>query len=214
MTDKKKQALTPPDEKRCQAEVGGAFTLGSGLMRCGKKPSVILTEKEPGKDGQRGSMSVCPECFEVFKQRHSVDTVTVERLDEHAIVRKIKQYIAEGAEQLSRKYRSIGVPPGLSEGQTYLEMLRERDPVAWKQHEDRARSQLIHAEEKNHIKLTFEEFNIWLELRDCKPVASPPAPYNSWREYWDNNDKHPVKVKEPFIAPPMGMNEPYEERRE
>lgn len=110
-----------------------------------------------------------------------------------SITDKIKGYIARGAEQLSRKYRSIGVPPVLAPGQTYLELLRERDPVAWKQHEDRARSQLIFLDDANHIELTFEEFNVWLELRGCKPVSGPPAPYGTWREYWDNNDKHPVK---------------------
>lgn len=109
------------------------------------------------------------------------------------IAAKIKHYIDFGAEQLSRKYRMIGLPPAIPEGQTYLDALRQRDPVAWQQHEDRARSQLIHLEPANHIELTFEEFNIWLELRGCKPNVGPPAPYKTWREYWDNNDKHPEK---------------------
>lgn len=105
------------------------------------------------------------------------------------IVEKIKEYMARGAEQLSRRYRTIGVPPVLPEGQTYLEMLREKDPVAWKQHEDRARSQLIHMDQENHIELTFEEFNVWLELRDCKPIAvawRPTAP----GELKGNSDRH------------------------
>jgi len=54
--------MTPPDAKQCQAEIGGAFMLGPGKMRCQKTPIVIARENKPGPDGQHGSMSLCPEC--------------------------------------------------------------------------------------------------------------------------------------------------------
>ena len=62
--------LTPPDFDRCQAEKpnGNTFmTLGGrpGLVRCREKPLYIVTEKEPGSDGQRGSMSLCESCHDV-----------------------------------------------------------------------------------------------------------------------------------------------------
>lgn len=38
--------------------------------RCKAKPIVVVTEVAPGKDGQRGSMSLCASCLEVFKQKH------------------------------------------------------------------------------------------------------------------------------------------------
>jgi hypothetical protein len=62
-------ALTPVDPERCQAEKGGAFTLGPGLMRCTKKATVVVEEKEPGEDGERGAMSLCDGCLDVFRER-------------------------------------------------------------------------------------------------------------------------------------------------
>lgn len=64
----KKVKLIPPDRKQCQAEKpnGNTFmTLGGvpGLERCKNKPSVIATERKPGEDGLRGSMSLCSDCF-------------------------------------------------------------------------------------------------------------------------------------------------------
>ncbi len=65
-------ALKPPDLKRCQGEqrVYQPFTMGgvvSRFERCGNKPSVVATETEPGDDGQKGSMSVCPSCLVALK---------------------------------------------------------------------------------------------------------------------------------------------------
>lgn len=63
--------LEPPDPKRCQAEKpnGHTFmTLGGrpGLVRCENKPVTIATEVAPGKDGRRGSMSLCNDCWRVM----------------------------------------------------------------------------------------------------------------------------------------------------
>jgi hypothetical protein len=63
--------LTPPDLEQCQAEKpnGNTFmTLGGspGLVRCENKADFIAVEKEKGKDGQRGSMSLCTKCRLVF----------------------------------------------------------------------------------------------------------------------------------------------------
>lgn len=75
-----KKPLTPPDLSQCQAEIGGAFTLGPGKMRCTRPPQVLVTEKKPGADGQRGSMSLCSECLGVFNKQGLGKTVTVERI--------------------------------------------------------------------------------------------------------------------------------------
>lgn len=61
--------LTPPDKKRCQAEYSNGvnfMTLGGRheMIRCAAKPTVIVTEVKPGKDGLKGSMSLCNACLE------------------------------------------------------------------------------------------------------------------------------------------------------
>lgn len=62
--------LIPADRSQCQAEIpsGNAFSLGGGakMLRCKNSPTVIATEKEPGADGLRGSMSLCDECKSVL----------------------------------------------------------------------------------------------------------------------------------------------------
>jgi hypothetical protein len=62
--------LTPPDLSRCQADVpnGHSFmTLGGrpGLERCTNATAVVVEEREPGSDGQRGSMGLCGRCLGV-----------------------------------------------------------------------------------------------------------------------------------------------------
>ncbi len=104
---------------------------------------------------------------------------------------KIAGFIARGAIQLSRKYRMIAVPPELPSGQTFLDALRERDPIQWQGLEDRAREMIVQLDRSTHVELTFDEFNEWLVQRGAKPVAGPPAPYRTWAEYWAENDKHP-----------------------
>lgn len=62
--------MIPPDLERCQAEKpnGESFmTLGGGhkMIRCDNKPTVIVTETQPGPDGKIGSMSLCTDCLKV-----------------------------------------------------------------------------------------------------------------------------------------------------
>lgn len=72
--------LTPPDRTRCQAEIGGAFMLGPGGMRCSEAAAFIVTEKKPGKDKKRGSMSLCASCKGAFEKRRPVEDYTFEAL--------------------------------------------------------------------------------------------------------------------------------------
>lgn len=68
--------LTPPDLSQCQAEVPNNYsfmTLGGQpgtRSRCVNMPVVIATEKRPGSDGKRGSMSLCERCWGVFKNTY------------------------------------------------------------------------------------------------------------------------------------------------
>lgn len=72
--------LTPPDKERCQADVpgNGPFTLGGKIgnpkngyrVRCENKPSVIVSERVPGPDGLRGSMSLCQGCHAELLKQH------------------------------------------------------------------------------------------------------------------------------------------------
>jgi hypothetical protein len=62
--------IQPVDTKRCQSEKpnGHSFmTLGGvpGLVRCSNTPIVIVIEAVKGKDGLKGSMSLCDECLAV-----------------------------------------------------------------------------------------------------------------------------------------------------
>lgn len=104
---------------------------------------------------------------------------------------KIAALIARGAVQLSRKYRRIAVPPELPMGRTFLDELRERDPIRWERLEVQARGMLMYDDSSSHIELSWDEFNEWLVQTGKKPVADPPAPYKTWGEYWRENDKHP-----------------------
>lgn len=67
--------LTPPDPTRCQGEKPSGespFQLGGRpfkMTRCTDKPTVIVTEKSAGKDGQVGSMSLCDHCLGVFREQ-------------------------------------------------------------------------------------------------------------------------------------------------
>ena len=60
--------LIPPDPKQCQAQLsnGNTFmTFGgvSELVRCENVPLVVVKELRKGKDGKRGSMSLCAGCL-------------------------------------------------------------------------------------------------------------------------------------------------------
>ena len=66
--------LTPPDMEQCQAEKSNDvnfMTLGGRreMKRCTEKPTVIVKETVPGKDGQCGSMTLCADCLVVFLNR-------------------------------------------------------------------------------------------------------------------------------------------------
>lgn len=58
----KKDPLIPPDAKRCQFEhrPGSFMTLGPrSWVRCEAKPDFVAAEIKNGKDGRKGSMSLC-----------------------------------------------------------------------------------------------------------------------------------------------------------
>jgi hypothetical protein len=75
----KKAKLVPPDRKRCQADIpgNGPFTMGGEIgdpnngyrTRCKEKPMCIATEKVPGPDGVRGSMSLCDHCRQMMEMQ-------------------------------------------------------------------------------------------------------------------------------------------------
>lgn len=79
--------LTPPDKERCQADVPGAgpFTVGGKIgnprngyrVRCENQPAVIVSERAPGADGLRGSMSLCAKCLKELISQHGPDYAPV-----------------------------------------------------------------------------------------------------------------------------------------
>lgn len=77
--------LIPPDLERCQAYKpnGHSFmTLGGkpGLIRCGNRPEVIITESSFGEDGKQGSMTLCGDCLHVFNTQSGTPAMTVETI--------------------------------------------------------------------------------------------------------------------------------------
>lgn len=84
----KKEKLTPPDRKQCQAfpnqlkwnpwSVGGAPR--QMPVRCSNKPTWIAKETKPGEDGQRGSMSLCEECKVLCEKHRKNDGITYRRI--------------------------------------------------------------------------------------------------------------------------------------
>lgn len=62
----------PPDTERCQVErlEGSFMTLGPRRMvRCDRAPTVVVKEVQTdAKDGERGSMSMCDQCLDVFRK--------------------------------------------------------------------------------------------------------------------------------------------------
>lgn len=65
----KQSGLVPIDLKRCQSEKPNGCTFMTfggvpGYARCKSKPTVIVTERKKNKEyGQRGSMTLCNECW-------------------------------------------------------------------------------------------------------------------------------------------------------
>lgn len=76
--------LTPPDTSRCQAEDQvGAFVCGGRVgerTRCDALPEWIATEKQPGRDGQIGSMSLCERHREAMVDTLGAEYATFERV--------------------------------------------------------------------------------------------------------------------------------------
>ena len=77
--------MIPIDKDRCQAEKPNkvnSFTLGGEkkLIRCDNKPTVIATETKPDRQGIKGSMTMCEECFEVAKNQLSEYYFTIVRI--------------------------------------------------------------------------------------------------------------------------------------
>jgi len=75
--------LTPPDLKQCQAEITpshGFMRLGPRPQpeRCKNKPTVLVTKNKPGKDNQRGSMTLCDGCLSEFRRRFPKDFATIQ----------------------------------------------------------------------------------------------------------------------------------------
>ncbi len=74
--------LTPPDRGRCQAVRHEPFRVTGVNGRCPNKPTVIVIENEPGKDGQRGSMSLCAGCHATFETRFPAGHADAEPVSE------------------------------------------------------------------------------------------------------------------------------------
>jgi hypothetical protein len=73
--------LTPPDPRRCQAEISGPhgfMTLGPRPRpeRCKEPALVIARETKPGPDGLHGEMSLCSACYAEFLKRMPGGTAT------------------------------------------------------------------------------------------------------------------------------------------
>lgn len=69
-----RQKFIPVDRRQCQVEERSQsvsfMTLGPAppLVRCKDLPTVIAKEKKPGKDGRKGSMSMCTRHQQVFEK--------------------------------------------------------------------------------------------------------------------------------------------------
>lgn len=79
--------LIPADPLRCQAEISNGvnfMTLGGRkeMIRCNNRPAVIATEKQPGPDGQHGSMSLCTSCMVQFLKQSPADYASFEEVKE------------------------------------------------------------------------------------------------------------------------------------
>lgn len=102
VSTKNKKTLVPPDRNKCQAlkpnKTWSPFNLGpadinletgekSGgsvykdrYYECKEKPVCIVTEREP-INGQKGSMSLCKDCFVILCLQNPEKAVVTEILD-------------------------------------------------------------------------------------------------------------------------------------
>jgi hypothetical protein len=84
MTEEQKP-LTPPDIEQCQAEKPSGYTFMTfggqpgEMIRCEAPTEVIVFELKPGKDGRRGSMSLCGECLTIMCGQMDMTTMAVFR---------------------------------------------------------------------------------------------------------------------------------------
>jgi hypothetical protein len=81
------KALIAPDRKRCQAfpNIARWSPMSLGPMptpqRCDNEPILIIVQNKPDTDGLIGSMSLCADCWKLFRQSNSAKIVTVIRKD-------------------------------------------------------------------------------------------------------------------------------------
>ncbi len=83
--------MIPIDKDRCQAEKPngeGFMTLGGGhkMVRCENKPTIIITEKQAGKDGLFGSMSLCDDCLKVALEQLPQGYFDIDILSERLLI--------------------------------------------------------------------------------------------------------------------------------
>lgn len=87
MSKTAKKELTPPDETQCQSLRPNGYNFMSfggvpGHVRCRNLPIVVVTERETShEDGQKGSMSLCPLCFNKFVEQKGQDYATVRAIE-------------------------------------------------------------------------------------------------------------------------------------
>lgn len=74
----KESDLIPPDLSQCQAYPNvarhTAFNLGPGPIpeRCENTPVCLAVEIEPGKDGLKGSMTLCETCRDLMMEHRAM----------------------------------------------------------------------------------------------------------------------------------------------
>lgn len=99
MTTKKKKPLNPPDLERCQGESkNGPFVMGGTIgkwMRCESVPTVVITERKPGPDGQHGSMALCAVCLAIATKQLGAKAFAVEPLKPKMTLTEVRRRVAE-----------------------------------------------------------------------------------------------------------------------
>lgn len=91
MTRKEALKTLPPDLARCQAEkrVGSFLSFGtSRMVRCVNAPTMIATERQPGKDDQIGSMSLCDGCANTMQKVLPPGHATLKRIPDKPVSRR------------------------------------------------------------------------------------------------------------------------------
>lgn len=89
--------FTAPDYSRCQCEITthNPWAFGGGTpqtRRCMHVPSYLITEVKAGKYGERGSMTLCNDCYKVFVTQNK-KRVRVSKLKKGKVVHIVKQPI-------------------------------------------------------------------------------------------------------------------------